>query len=162
MANAAQKRNRSLIAIAGSALLAFTIGFEGNKLVGYADPVGIPTACVGHTGPEVKVGQKYTPQQCNALLVKDMTVHGQAVLDLVTVDLTQPTYDALADFTFNVGVGAFKRSILLKKLNAGDYQGACDELPKWNKAGGKVLPGLTKRRAAEYKLCIQYPKVKRK
>jgi lysozyme len=69
--------------------------------------------------------------------------------------LAQPTYDAIVSFTFNVGEGNLRRSTLLRKLNAGDIVGACNELPRWNKAGGRVLPGLVKRRAEERALCLE-------
>jgi lysozyme len=71
------------------------------------------------------------------------------------VRVSQDTFDALVSFTYNVGAGAFRTSTLLKKLNAGDTVGACNQLPRWNKAGGKVLPGLTRRRAAEQALCLK-------
>ena len=72
-----------------------------------------------------------------------------AINGRVTVPLTQPQFDALVSFVFNVGAGAFRKSTLLKKLNAGDYAEATAEFPRWVKGGGKTLPGLVVRRAAE-------------
>lgn len=71
----------------------------------------------------------------------------------IKVPVSQNEYDAYLDFTYNVGVGAFCKSTLNKKLNAGDYEGACKELLKWDKADGVVQPGLTKRRKEEYEKC---------
>jgi lysozyme len=71
---------------------------------------------------------------------------------LVKVPLAQGQFDALVSFSFNVGLGALGSSTLLRKLNAGDYRGAAAEFPRWNKAGGKVYEGLTRRRAAERSL----------
>ena len=73
----------------------------------------------------------------------------------IHVPVTQGEYDAYLDFTYNVGTFAFCTSTLNKKLNAMDYEGACKELLNWTKAGGKVLPGLVKRRQDEYKQCSQ-------
>ena len=70
------------------------------------------------------------------------------------VKLNQNQFDALVSFTYNLGAGALGSSTLLGKLNRGDFEGAADEFPKWNKAGGKVLNGLVKRRAAERSLFL--------
>jgi lysozyme len=72
------------------------------------------------------------------------------------VPISQNEYDAYLDFTYNVGIGNFCHSTLNKKLNAGDYIGACKELLKWDKVNGKALPGLTKRRQEEYEKCSVY------
>jgi GH24 family phage-related lysozyme (muramidase) len=71
------------------------------------------------------------------------------------VPLTQNRFDALISFTYNLGGSALASSTLLKKLNAKDYKGAAAEFPKWNKAGGKVVSGLTKRRDAEMELFLK-------
>ena len=118
----------------------------------YRDPIGIVTACVGHTGPELQMGQTFTREQCDEMLVSDLLKHAEA-LDCVTHPLTQSQKAALLSFAFNVGNGQFCRSTLVRKANAGDMPGACAELSRWTMAGGRELPGLVKRRAAERALC---------
>lgn len=124
---------------------------EGKVNRVYLDPVGIPTVCVGHTSTVTRadVGKPYTDAQCAELLRSDTRVAQAAVGRLVKVPITQGQYDALVSFTFNVGESNLKNSTLLRKLNAGDCHGAASEFPRWNRARGQVLPGLTTRRANE-------------
>ncbi len=86
-----------------------------------------------------------------------MAIFVKAVNNAVTVPLNQDQFDALVSFTFNLGEGNLKSSTLLKKVNAGDFAGAAQEFQRWNKAGGKVLPGLTRRRACEALLFQSIP-----
>ena len=145
-----------LIAIIGGAAVALVVPlvqkYEGTVLRSYHDPVGIVTACTGHTGPELKMGQAYTRQQCEEMLYKDLAKHADA-LACVSQPLTDGQRAAFVSFAFNVGEGAFCGSTLVRKANAGDLGGACAELSRWTYAGGKQLPGLVKRRAAERHLC---------
>jgi lysozyme len=127
---------------------------EGCVLVAYPDPGsgGDPwTIGMGSTRG-VRKGMTITRAEAEARLVVDMTEAGNAVTRWVEVPLNQNQFDALCDFVFNLGEGNFRGSTLLKKLNAKDYAGAAAEFPRWNKASGKVLPGLVKRRAAERSL----------
>ncbi len=107
----------------------------------------------GHTaaaGPPVPAaGMTITAGEADAILARDLSRFEAAVARLVTVPLSQGEFDALVSFAFNVGEGALGRSTLLKKLNAGDRAGAAAEFGRWNKAGGRVLAGLTRRRAEE-------------
>lgn len=139
--------------MAGSlAMCASLVGFfEGRELIGYLDPVGIPTVCYGHTRTAV-VGQTKGPEECERLLQQDLGV-ALAVVDKHLPDLPPETRAAFGSFVFNLGAGNFERSTLLRKAKAGDLAGACAELPRWNKAGGKVYRGLVRRRAAERELC---------
>lgn len=73
----------------------------------------------------------------------------------MTVPLTQGEFDAYVSLTYNIGAGAFCKSTLVKRLNAGDYAGACAEIKRWDKMGGKVLRGLTARREREYQMCVR-------
>ena len=123
--------------------------YEGLFTKAYVCPAGVLTIGYGHTGPDVKPGQRITEAQAEQLLRQDMSKFEAAVKRQVKVPLTQGQFDALTSFTFNCGEGALKKSTLLKKLNAGDYAGAQAEFQKWNKGGGRVLPGLVKRRAEE-------------
>lgn len=128
--------------------LKLTESFEGCRLAAYLDSVGVPTIGYGHTHG-VTMGMTCTQEQAEQWLQEDIQVAVQAVNNLVTVPLTQQQFDALVDFTFNLGTGALQHSTLLRLLNSGNYQGAAGEFEKWDKAGGKVLPGLLRRRQAE-------------
>lgn len=141
---------------AGAAALAVPLvqHYEGTVFSTYRDPVGIITACTGHTGPELKMGQTYTRQQCEEMLYKDLAKHADA-LSCVRTPLTDGQRAAFLSFAFNVGDDAFCRSTLVRKANAGDINGACAELSRWTYASGKQLPGLVRRRAAERQLCEQ-------
>lgn len=127
--------------------------FEGVRLKSYKCPAGVYTIGVGHTSaagpPEVKPGMTITQGQALKILNNDLTQYEDAINNNVKVDLTQNQFDALVSFVFNVGVGAFKKSTLLKKLNAGQYSAVPGELMKWTKGGGQELPGLVRRRRAE-------------
>jgi lysozyme len=130
---------------------------EGVRLTAYPDPGtgGDPwTIGVGHTGPEVVHGMTITREEAMSLLAQDVKTAEKCVTANVRVGLTQSQFDALVSFVFNVGCGAFKGSTLLKKLNADDEQGAADEFLRWNKAAGRVLPGLTARREAEREMFL--------
>lgn len=126
--------------------------FEGFRGRAYKCPAGVWTIGYGHTGPEVKSGSVITEWQGGELLKKDVARFEKAIDNVVKVPLNQNQFDALVSFVFNIGEGAFGKSTLLKLLNAKDYTGAAAQFPRWNKGGGKVLPGLVNRRAAERKL----------
>ena len=122
--------------------------FEGLYLKAYRCPAGVPTIGYGHTAG-VAMGQTITQQQADDYLRRDVRQFERAVARLVSVPLTQGQFDALVSFAFNLGEGALAQSTLLRLLNAGDYAGAAAQFDRWNKAGGRVLPGLVRRRAAE-------------
>lgn len=147
---------KPLIALIGAAaattLTSFVPEFEGMILRGYKDPVGIVTACAGHT-LTAQLGRPYTKEECDSLLEYDLTVHAKGVMQCVNVDMTPGQKAAFVSFAYNVGVRKFCTSTMAKKLNAKDYAGACKELSRWTTAGGKQLMGLVKRRAAERALC---------
>lgn len=130
--------------------------FEGCILKAYWCPAGILTIGIGHTSadgsPTVAAGMIITRDEADTILARDLLSFEDSVTRLVKVPLNQNQFDALISFTFNLGAGALKGSTLLRKLNAGDYAGAASEFAKWNKAGGKVLAGLTRRRTAEAEL----------
>lgn len=135
---------------------------EGLRLTAYTCVAGVPTIGYGHTKGVTKAqvdgGRTISQESAEALLIEDLTKTAQAVDKLVTVSASGRQRDALVSFAFNVGVAALAGSTLLRKLNAGDYDGAAAEFLKWDKAtvkGKKVsLPGLTSRRAAERKLFL--------
>ena len=126
--------------------------YEGTVHSTYKDPIGIVTVCTGHTGPELRMGQRYTKEQCETMLYGDLLKHADA-LNCIKTPLADNQKAAFLSFAFNVGNGAFCKSTLARKANAGDLMGACAELSRWVMAGGRELPGLVKRRAAERQLC---------
>lgn len=148
------RKPTAVIAISG-ACIAFIATHEGFVDHTYNDAVGVKTIGYGHTGPDVKTGQTITRQEAQKLLVKDANKHWDGIKKYIKVPLSQNEADAYTSFAYNVGVNNFKNSTLLKKLNAKDYEGACKQLLRWNRSGGKVLKGLTKRRQAEYKMCMK-------
>lgn len=131
--------------------------FEGCKLRAYRCPAGVWTIGYGSTGAHVYEGLTITQEQAERLLLEDLERFEDAVNDLVKVPLTQSAYDALVSFAFNCGIGALETSTLLKMFNDGEYKAAADQLLRWDKAGGKALPGLTRRRQAERDLWLSEP-----
>lgn len=127
---------------------------EGIRYVPYRDPGnGTLTVCRGHTGPDIIPGKRYTDAECDALQASDQAKAEAAVDRLVRVPIDKYQRAALIDFAYNVGAGRLATSTLLRKLNAGDYAGACAEYRRWSMAGGKVLRGLQNRREAETWVC---------
>lgn len=132
--------------------LHLTENFEGLRLTAYPDPAthGDPwTIGYGHTGAEVHQGMTITQEQAEEFLMQDVQKAVQTVNSKEHTDLTQNEFDALVDFVFNCGAGNFAGSTLLKKINAGDMEGAALEFQKWDKAAGHVMAGLVRRRQAE-------------
>lgn len=128
---------------------------EGLRLKAYLPtPNDVWTIGYGHT-KTAKPGMKITQRGAEELLKHDLAWVEAALARYVKVPLNQNQYDALASFVYNLGATNFKNSTLLKKLNAGDYRGAADQLPRWNKQKGKVLRGLTIRRAKERDLFLK-------
>lgn len=144
---------RRLLAAGIAAAVPLVAAFEGLRQTAYLDPVGIPTACFGAT-KGVRLGQVYTREQCDDLLAKDVLEANAGVSSCVRVPLSEGQRTALVSFAYNVGRGKFCGSTLVRKLNAGDYVGACNELPRWVYAKGVKLPGLVNRREQERALCL--------
>lgn len=122
--------------------------FEGLRLRAYRDAVGIWTIGFGTTRG-VQPGMTISEDKAIEFLQEDLARFEKAINDSVKTPINDNQFSALASFTYNVGSGAFRSSTLLRKLNAGDIRGAADEFPRWNKAGGRPLAGLTRRRNAE-------------
>ena len=129
--------------------LAITEQFEGCRLVAYQDQVGVWTIGYGHTGSGVASGLTITQDQAIDLLASDVAASAAYVNAAVTVELQQNEFDALVDFVFNLGRGAFAGSTLLKNLNAGQFDAAATQFDLWDHAGGQVVAGLLRRRQAE-------------
>ncbi len=132
--------------------LELTKQFEGCELKAYQDQVGVWTIGYGHTGTDVKKGLTITEEQASTLLAADVAWAVTCVNKSVKVAINQNQFDALVDFVFNLGCANLGQSTLLRLLNAGDSSGAAKEFLRWNRAGGKVLAGLTRRRQAEMDL----------
>jgi lysozyme len=135
------------------------VQFEGFESSPYLCPAGVPTIGFGSTryadGTPVQMTDKQlSKDEAMTLLINTLGTYEQAIHKNVTVPINQNQFDALVSFVYNVGAGNFAKSTLLKKLNKADYQGAADEFLRWNKAGGKVLNGLTRRRDAERALFL--------
>lgn len=127
--------------------------FEGFRAKAYRDPVGIWTIGYGHTSragkPHVHAGLVVTRAQARDILRRDVKMFADGVRRLVRVDLTDAQFSALVSFSYNVGLGGFARSSVLKAVNRRDFHAVPRRLAMWVKAGGRRLPGLVKRRAAE-------------
>lgn len=122
--------------------------FEGLELNAYQCAAGVWTIGYGHT-KDVQQGMTISEARANEMLAEELNEYESYINGLVTVELNQDQFDAMVSWVYNLGVGNLKASTLLKVLNAGDYDGVPAQMMRWNKAGGKVLEGLTKRRQAE-------------
>lgn len=146
--------------IAGSvtalaAAVALIGGFEGKSNVAYRDIVNVWTICYGETR-NVSPGDIATNAECDAML-RSRVIQFERELDACMkppVPVPVPTKIALVSWTYNMGSSAACKSTLVRKANAGDLRGACNELPRWNRAGGRVIRGLTNRRVTERELCL--------
>jgi lysozyme len=125
--------------------------FEGLSLSAYKCPAGVWTIGYGSTRG-VTQGMTITKDEAEQRLFEDMKDAEEAVNRYVTVPVTDGQRAALVSFAFNVGSGNLQRSTLLRRLNARQYDLAADEFPKWNKAAGRELVGLTRRRVAEQEM----------
>ncbi|MGB4239631.1 MAG: lysozyme [Candidatus Hydrothermia bacterium] len=128
--------------------------YEGLRLKAYKCPAGILTIGYGHT-KNVKQGDTITETQAEILLIYDLIDIENCIKKNVKIPLNQNQFDALVSLCFNIGCGNFLKSTLLKKLNEGKIAEAVKEFLKWNKAGGKELAGLTKRRQEEMELFLK-------
>ena len=133
--------------------LAMIRTFEGFRGKAYRDAVGVWTIGFGHTSmagpPQVKPGMTVTRDKATQILARDIETFAEGVAGLLTSEVTSNQFSALVSFAYNVGLGNFRKSSVLKAVNAGDHDVVPRRLALWNKAGGRVLPGLVKRRAAE-------------
>jgi lysozyme len=128
--------------------------FESFEPHPYVCPAGKLTIGYGHVIKPDEQFDDLTEQEASSLLAKDLTPREEAVHRQVHVKLSQPQFDALVSFVYNVGEGAFAMSTLLHKLNNRDYLGAAGEFRRWKYGGGKELPGLVRRRRREEELFL--------
>lgn len=151
-------------ALVGAAGLLLTTSSEGKANRTYLDPVGVVTACYGHTGPDLRLGQTFTDAQCDTLLRQDLASHQPYVMPghrlncIGNAPLNQNQLDALTDFVFNLGPTKLCASTLAAKLRVRNYPGAAAEFPKWvyGRVNGRpvALRGLVRRRSRERALFL--------
>ncbi|WP_321943049.1 lysozyme [Paraburkholderia tropica] len=162
MANRVGKKSLAAVVGAGAAAVLMSVvpKFEGVVTRGYLDPVGIPTKCMGDT-QNVVVGKRYSEAECRESLETQLIAHAEPVLKC-TPSLAGHTYQlaAAVSFAYNIGAGAYCGSSTARRFNAGDWRGACKAMnesdagrAQWVTSGGRVLPGLVKRRDDERALC---------
>lgn len=155
------KKTKSLAAVVGiaaaSLLFVSVPAHEGEVLTTYYDPVGIATVCYGDTDPEMTIpGVVYTREECLQSLERQLVAHAEPVLACVPEVIASPEMTAaFVSLAYNIGSTAFCKSTVVKRFKAGDYAAACKSIELWNKAGGKKLKGLVRRRADERALCEQ-------
>ncbi len=128
---------------------------EGYVPKTYADPIGIPTVCFGQTGAAAKPGAEYTREECEAMLTAEVADTLTALDRCLHARLEPQQWAALTSLAYNTGTGAICKSTIARMIRAGRPAIEwCEQFPRWVYAGGRVLPGLVKRRAAERALCL--------
>lgn len=132
----------------------FIKSWEQLRLEPYKDSVGVWTCGYGFTGPEVKQGVSWTLKQAEDALLGRIRAIDSILKQCVVPVITQGQWDALVSLAYNIGQGAFRGSTLLRLVNQRKFNQAAEEFLRWDHAGGKVLPGLTKRREAERALFL--------
>ncbi len=139
-----------------AAAVALVATWEGLRTVAYRDVVGIPTVCFGETRG-VKMGDRYTVDECKAMLGDGLAEFEQGMRKCLKApdQIPAKSYVSFLSLSYNIGTGAFCRSTVARRTNAGDIRGACNAIPAWNKAGGRVVKGLVNRRAEEQKICLE-------
>jgi len=147
--------NRVALTAAGGVLAlsaALLAKWEGVRYVPYYDSVGVLTVCYGHTGG-IDPRKVYTATECQALLQHDMASANSTVRKCIGTPMLRQVEVALTSATFNIGPSVVCGSTLQRMAKANDWPGACAQLARWNKAGGREMRGLTLRRADEQALC---------
>ena len=151
---------KALAGIATAGAVALVAGFEGFRSQAYL-PHKDDVATIGYgqtyytNGRKVQMGDRISEAvartQLNDLIKRDFVAK---MANCVKVPLNEGEFKAFVSLAYNIGAGAFCKSTLVRKLNAGDYNGACSEILRWNRSGGRVLAGLQKRRFKEYQICM--------
>lgn len=150
----AAKPNRLRRATTAGALAVAVIGgFEGLRLAAYRDVVGVPTVCYGETRG-VKMGDRHTKAECDEMLLAALRAFEAGVVRCAPVPMSDRTLVAHVSLAYNIGVAGYCGSSVARLANAGHPEASCDAFMKWNRAGGVVWPGLTRRRAAERDMCL--------
>ena len=140
------------LAVSATALVSIALN-EGYRGEAYKDAVGVPTVGYGETRG-VTMKSRTTPDRALVQLLSSANSHADDIRQCIKVPLYQHEFDAYVSLAYNIGAKNFCGSTLVRRLNAGDYTGSCREIKRWNKAGGKVFPGLVNRREKEYRMCM--------
>ncbi len=142
--------------VAGSLAIGLIGGFEGLRTRAYRDIVGVPTVCFGETRG-VHMGDVHTVEQCKVMFGDALVEFESGIRKcLVRPDsIPDKPYVAMLSLAYNIGTRAFCKSTVVRRANAGDLRGACNAIPMFNKAGGRVVKGLVTRRAEDRALCLQ-------
>ncbi len=145
-----------LVGASVALIVAFVGAWEGMKTQAYRDIVGVSTICYGET-KGVKMGDTATKAECDAMLDVSLKEHEAGMRSCLKAPEKIPikTYLAMISLSYNIGTGAFCRSTARRRLNAGDWAGACEAATWFNRAGGRKVQGLVNRRQDEYKMCMQ-------
>lgn len=153
--------NKWLIGVVSAALIGGATLWEGTKYEPYYDVAGVPTVCMGYTGPGITFGKRYSHEECTKLLKQELIEHGNGVLQCITRPMKENEYNAFTLMAYNIGVSAFCGSTTARLFNAGNSQLACDRIafasdgsPNWSYAGGKFYKGLHNRRLYERSMCL--------
>ena len=146
-----------------SVTLALIKEFEGLRLTAYKDAVGVWTIGYGTTaaagvGITPKAGMKITEAEAEGYLLAALDKFGDGIRPAITAPINENEWGAFVSLAYNIGPGAFRKSSALRKFNAGDKAGAANAILLWNKAGGKVMKGLVRRRETERALFLSQPK----
>lgn len=139
-----------------AALAVATVGnFEGLRLKAYIPiPGDVPTVCYGETRG-IRMGMSFTKAQCDAMLLKGLDEFADRMEACVKRPMGDDVYVAFLSLSYNIGSGGFCKSSVVRLYNEGDRRGACRAIMMWNRAGGREVPGLTRRRALERDLCLK-------
>lgn len=144
------------LTVAGALAIGFVGGKEGVSTKAYKDIVGVPTICFGETRG-VKMGDTATMEECKVMLGDALVeFEGNMRACLKNPDMIpDKPYVAFLSLSYNIGSRAFCSSTVARRANAGDLKGACNAIPAWNRAGGRVVRGLVSRRAEEQRICLE-------
>ncbi|WP_375453466.1 lysozyme [uncultured Methylobacterium sp.] len=159
VATAAPRRKVSGRLVAGTALATLCCGtlqtFEGTKLETYRDVVGIPTACTGET-KGIRMGMRFTRTECDAMLLKRLTEDFAPAMErCARQPMGDDLYAAHLSLAYNIGTGGYCKSSVVRLWNQGDRRASCQAFMLYDKAGGRVIAGLVKRRQAERAMCLK-------
>jgi lysozyme len=145
-------KNKWLVGVVAAVTISTVSLLEGHSNDPYQDIVGVWTVCDGETNVKMR---RYTDAECDGMLRQSLVKYGNGILECIAVPISQNQHAAFTSFAYNVGIPSFCKSSLVKKLNAGDYVGACNGMLAWTYAGGKFEQGLANRRKVEQRLCLK-------
>lgn len=137
-----------------AAAVALITPWEGIFTNPYRDIVGVMTVCIGETDPKL-VRRSYTVQECKDMLSRSLVKYDEGMKACLLRPIPDSMHVAFLSATYNIGVTGFCKSSMARYANAGQFKAACDALLMWNRAGGRVVKGLTNRRRAERKVCLE-------